>query len=260
MTEPRPEPSGATNAPIRVPAIDRVLVDDASTPANSDAMFAALEAAVAKQDGAPLAGARALSTTARIVATIAFSALLVFGFGASACRHDVATYPSSRLFTEALFLSLTLGATLALSLRPITRPALRRPALVASILGTLAVALLVALVPGPDMPHVPFSELGPVPRLHWSSGIPCIGIGMVIGVPVYMLARLFDRGHRASPYLSAAAAGVAGNLALALHCPSGDVVHKLTAHASLGFIFLACLLLAAIIERRFPTDPGTPRA
>jgi hypothetical protein len=267
MSDDHRAPPGGHGAPEhgtdsqRAVDLDRVLSDIAAdaapvrdvTSAKADpaAMFDELEAAITKHDRAPLSGLRELATTARIAIAAVATFVVVFGFGLTAQRHDLATYPAVRFAAEITLLTVALVATLVLSLRPLSLPTIRRPMMMSWVLLTLGIAVLIAIVPGVDASEAaptPVSEFGPLLPRHWTAGLPCLSIGLAIGVVAYVIARLLDRGSRSSPWFSAAAAGVASNLALAMHCASGDVAHKLSSHASVGFVFLGCLGLAAAIE------------
>jgi len=74
---------------------------------------------------------------------------------------------------------------------------------------------------------------------------------------VLLAARLLDRGAHAGlgrRLLAAAAAGLAADLALELHCPIDDPGHLLAGHAAVGVaLAAACALL-----RRVPRGSARP--
>lgn len=238
--------------------LGRVLADVACTPspvpASADAaLFEALESSIAAHDRAPLATLRDLGTPVRVAAAISCVALAMLGVATTALRHDVDAYPAWRLAAEFIALFAILIASIAIALRSLTRPSLRAPALAVTVAVSLAVPLLIAVLPGGGRPMspIPRETLGPLTPAHWSAGLPCMWFGIAVGVCVYAASRVFDRSRTRAPWLAVAAAGVAANMALVLHCPSPDVAHKLTGHASIGFVFLACLSMATAIDAWF---------
>ena len=62
----------------------------------------------------------------------------------------------------------------------------------------------------------------------------CMGVGLLLGIPVYALLRLVDRGNALGNLVAAAAAGVAGNFVLKAHCAIPGTSHELLGHASRG--------------------------
>ena len=66
----------------------------------------------------------------------------------------------------------------------------------------------------------------------------CMGVGLLLGVPVYALLRLVDRGNALGNLVAAAAAGVAGNFVLKAHCSIAGTSHELLGHASVALIFV----------------------
>ena len=69
----------------------------------------------------------------------------------------------------------------------------------------------------------------------------CMGVGLLLGVPVYALLRLVDRGNALGSLVAAAAAGVAGNFVLKAHCPIAGATHELFGHASVALVFVVGL-------------------
>ena len=78
----------------------------------------------------------------------------------------------------------------------------------------------------------------------------CMGVGLLLGVPVYALLRLVDRGNALGSLVAAAAAGVAGNFVLKAHCSIAGTSHELLGHASVALIFVLGL---GLVHRLIPS-------
>lgn len=78
----------------------------------------------------------------------------------------------------------------------------------------------------------------------------CMGVGLLLGVPVYALLRLVDRGNALGNLVAAAAAGVAGNFVLKAHCPIPGTSHELLGHASVALVFVVGL---GLVHRWIPS-------
>jgi hypothetical protein len=78
----------------------------------------------------------------------------------------------------------------------------------------------------------------------------CMGVGLLLGVPVYALLRLVDRGNALGSLVAAAAAGVAGNFVLKAHCSIAGTSHELLGHASVAIIFVVGL---GLVHRAIPS-------
>lgn len=216
---------------------------------DADGAFTDLQARIADEDRAPLAVVRAQPTSVRWLALVCACAAVVLAIGATARRADLDSLPTWRLALELGVLGATLAVTFGLALRPVFRPALRPGALAGWVLTTLLVTTLLGLWPSPAAAPRPVVELGPATPPDWSAGVPCLSVGLLVAIPVYLIARLLDRGSQASRWLATAGAALAANLALTIHCPIGDAAHKLSSHASLGFLLVGCLSLATLVER-----------
>ena len=79
----------------------------------------------------------------------------------------------------------------------------------------------------------------------------CMGVGLLLGVPVYALLRLVDRGNALGNLVAAAAAGVAGNFVLKAHCSIAGTSHELLGHASVAMIFVVGL---GLVHRWIPSS------
>jgi hypothetical protein len=79
----------------------------------------------------------------------------------------------------------------------------------------------------------------------------CMGVGLLLGVPVYALLRLVDRGNALGNLVAAAAAGVAGNFVLKAHCSIAGTSHELLGHASVALVFVVGL---SLVHRWIPSE------
>jgi len=78
----------------------------------------------------------------------------------------------------------------------------------------------------------------------------CMGVGLLLGVPVYALLRLVDRGNALGNLVAASAAGVAGNFVLKAHCSIPGTSHELLGHASVALVFVLGL---GLVHRWIPS-------
>jgi hypothetical protein len=111
----------------------------------------------------------------------------------------------------------------------------------------LVAAVVLATMPAPH--SLPIHLVGHGPSALWTSGSPCMYVGLTLGIPVYIVLRIVDRGSPLGAVLAASAAGLLANLVLQVHCPVTSVGHRLVGHASIGPILLMCLSLALLFER-----------
>ncbi|MFO0692272.1 MAG: hypothetical protein U0230_01830 [Polyangiales bacterium] len=246
MTGPNDETGSPGLDPALGAELDRAREGDAPGKDELDALFASIEQATRDADRSPRMRLRAAPTSVRrAIAIASFVAIAIFTY-ATAGRTDLALYPLGRFVAECLAYATLLGTSLALALRPQHVPSLPRPVVSLFTAATLLATVALAVAPPPH--HLP---LFLVEGFHasWTDGLPCLYIGLLLGLPVYFLARVLDRGTPLSSVLAAASAGLMGNLALELHCPSVDARHRLVGHASVGFVFLACLGIAYLVER-----------
>jgi hypothetical protein len=195
-----------------------------------DELFAALEARVAQEVGLR-AWLRSRPTRLRFTAALLSVLLLVVVGGLLRSRADLPDYPRARLALLLGVYALGIGAAFSKELYL----SARRGSL-ADHLGLLGGALglpfLIAFAPATEASR----HAGPEGALN------CFIYGALLTLPVAALLWAFDRDNRPSVRtvcLSAAALGLSANLVLELHCPSGNAVHLLLGHASLGLAWLA---------------------
>ena len=163
----------------------------------------------------------------RLIAFIAFAGILVVAVLTKPLPDGAIT--GAWIASSAAFVAL-LVVTLFAAIRPLYVATL--PRTTGYLLGALTIAATVA------------AALLPLADAHASSGgsLPhpsvCLGMGLLIGLPVYALLRIIDRGNPLGGLVAAAAAGLGGNLFLQMHCPTGDSTHLLMGHATVAIMFV----------------------
>lgn len=189
---------------------------------------------------------RSRSTTVRRSIVLAvFAALAIVGW-------HLFPLIDERARSTGWFLSLTGFALLVVLAmyavtRPVHLPALPRWKAWLLIAATLAATVLAAFWPLPTAQGDPHAE-----GVGVMAGV-CMGVGLLLGVPVYALLRLVDRGNPLGNLLAAAAAGVAANFVLKAHCPVPGTAHELFGHASVAVLFVLGLgLVHRLIPSRKP--------
>lgn len=220
-----------------------------------DALWTRVRERVAREHG-PRAWLRSRSTRARIALAVAAAALLGLAVLLLAPRADLEALPGG---VYGLGLAALLAALLMVVvgfLHPLQRRPLSRVRLL--IAACVALALPALLVLGAplhhDAAHHPesFADEGAAfaPR-----ALRCFVFGVLLGAVVLVLLRLLDRSDGLSwprLLLLAGAAGLAGNVVLALHCPLVGAGHLLAGHATVPLGALAALAPA----RRRRQGPG----
>ena len=205
-----------------------------------DELFAALEADVAQETGLR-AWLRSRPTRLRF-ATVVASALLVIALGGVLrTRPDFSEYPAARLVlllgVYLVGIVVAFGKELYLSAR--------RGSLAdhfGLLLGALGLPFLIAFAPATEASR----HFGP------EGALSCFSYGALLTVPSAALLWAFDRDNRPSMRtvcLSAVALGLSANLVLELHCPSGNALHLLLGHASIGLAWLAAWFVARRLSR-----------
>lgn len=161
-------------------------------------------------------------------------------------RVDFALYPTVPLLVVIATFSLLIGLAVAACLRPLQEtplsPWAQRGLLAA---GVLMPVLLYAGEPV-HTAH-PASLAGAGSDLLARAG-QCFVYGLVLALPVLVLARLLDRTqHRivSGALFAALSGGLTANLALHLHCPITHAGHLLLGHASLIAVLVVLYALWA---------------
>jgi hypothetical protein len=195
-----------------------------------DELFAKLEANLAGETGLR-AWLRSRPTRLRFGLAV-LSVLLVVGLGGVLHqRPDFAEYPLPRL----LLLFAVYSAGILLAFGKELYLSVRRGSLgdhVGLLVAALGLPFLIALAPATESSR----QAGPEGALN------CFMYGALLTLPTAALLWAFDRDDRPSVRtvcLSAVALGLSANLVLELHCSSGNTLHLMLGHASIGVAWLA---------------------
>lgn len=208
--------------------------------------FQVLEERIAADARSPLARLRDRSTALRTsFASALFAAIALVAIRGARLAESPAV-GSVRVIAAVLVFGMLFELTVALALRPPFVPGQRRTALAGTIVLTLVVSAAFAAWP---IPTTGAAVLGPVRPHGWSAGLPCLSQGLLVAIPTYLAIRLADRGGRISRWLAVAASAVGANLVLTIVCPVADPAHRLSTHAGIGVLLLACLGLSTLVER-----------
>jgi hypothetical protein len=176
-----------------------------------------------------------------VVGTIVLSALILMR------RPDFDDYPTGRMVGTLVVMGVLLTVSLLLGLRPIQRPMLPKWMNRTVTTAGIVAAFVFAAMPSSYLPAV---QLVPENPLH-ALGMPCLYFGVLLGVPVYGVARLLDRGGNAiSAVLAAVAAGLTGNLVLQIHCPATDPLHQIFGHFTVVVAFVLAAAGLVLVERK----------
>jgi hypothetical protein len=128
--------------------------------------------------------------------------------------------------------------------RPVHLPALPRWQSVSLVAVAVGATIVAAFWPIPAAVAANYDHGG-----GFMAGA-CMGVGLLLGVPVYALLRLVDRGNALGNLVAAAAAGVAGNFVLKAHCSIPGTSHELFGHASVALVFVLGL---GLVHRWIPS-------
>jgi Negative regulator of sigma F len=192
---------------------------------------------------------RSLSTPWRIACALAAVGVVAGFVLVFKPRPDLSAYPIDRMALTVAFYALLIGGAFALELRPLQRRAL--PGWVRPLLAVVALAVPVvfALAPSPEVAAPAMRMTGSFAHLTFG----CFMFGTGLAVPVLVLLFLLDRrahGTWGVVVLAAAAGGLVANLGLALHCPARNVAHILLGHASIGVVLVVAYVLALALRKR----------
>jgi len=212
-----------------------------------DAMFGAVEERVKQTRGKPIHWLRSRSTRVRRALALGSFAVIFGVVAVSMPAEDWSSLASIESILALVSLGVLLVASLMVAVRPLHLPELPRIQVhglaAASILATFVLAVAVGGPAGEAHDHA---------ASFWSQATPCMYFGLLIGVPVYGVARLVDRGAYLGSLLAAAAAGLAGNFMLQMRCPISDPMHNVAGHASVALIFVGAIMLLETALRRRP--------
>lgn len=207
-----------------------------------------VEAALAAERG-PVAWLRARPTPVRramVGATIGLVLVLAWtAFG----RVDMPLFPTDRLAVELGLLALVAVGLIGLGLRHGLREAPAWTGLF--VLFVVALPTVAYFLPMAHSAH-PASLAGAGSDLA-ARALSCFAWGMSMAAPVALVLALSERDP--SPEwprdgLAAGAAGVAGLMALTLHCPITQPIHLLVGHAPVVIGMIAVFALAQQVRGR----------
>jgi len=222
-------------------------LDAADTPQSGeqmDRMFTDMKARCDKSDRTFRGFLRSRSTMLRrLIVLSVFSILAIVGWFAFPLVGDQArTVPwTASLVTFCVLLVVAMFMVT----RPLHLPALPRWQSMCLVCIAVGATVLAAFWPYPAAQAATHDHTG---------GImvgACMGAGLLLGVPVYALLRLVDRGNAFGSLVAASAAGLAGNFVLKAHCSVPGTSHELLGHASVALVFVVGLgLVHRITQKR----------
>ena len=208
-----------------------------------DRMFIDMKARCDKNDRTVTGFLRSRSTVARrlIVLTV-FSVLAIAGWFAFPLVGDQAR--TAQWTASLVTFCVLLVLAMFMVTRPVHLPALPRWQSVCLACIAVGATVLAAFWPYPAAQAATHDHTGGV-----MAGA-CMGVGLLLGVPVYALLRLVDRGNAFGSLVAAAAAGLAGNFVLKAHCSVPGTSHELLGHASVAVVFVLGL---GLVHRWIPS-------
>ena len=196
-----------------------------------DRLFDDMKARCDKSDRTLRGFLRSRSTMVRRLIVLAVFAALAFGgwFIFPVVGDHARTVPwAASLATFCVLLVVALFMVT----RPVHLPALPRWQSVCLVCVALGATVLAAFWPYPAAQAATHDHTG------GTMVGACMGAGLLLGVPVYALLRLVDRGNAFGSLVAASAAGLAGNFVLKAHCSVPGTSHELMGHASVAVVFV----------------------
>lgn len=221
----------AADAELRA-LLEDTRAEDAATAAQDADALSALRAGVregvAAEDARLGATIRQQPFRARVALALLTVTLAVVGMWQLAPRADAAHYPTWRLFLEAAVYLVVAALGIAAAARGVHRPPLSTRAV--TLLGAASVVIVVAVALMPAAhDHGEHVSRGMMEMIS-----PCTFVGLGLALPCYVLFRLIARGSRFASIAAAAAAGLAANALLHMHCPMIATEHVILSHAAMG--------------------------
>ena len=206
---------------------------EGAAPPDLASLRAAVESRIAAAEGSPAFWLKSRSSGMRRAVAGGAAALIVALAGVLVLRGDFASYPPIPMAIALGSLATLLGLAIHQALRPLHRPPMSRGARVAMVVLTLGATFALALFSPSDAADGAHGLLD-----HVS---PCLFYGLLVGLPLYLVLRLLNRGGARTALLAACAAGLIGNLVLTLKCPIDDPEHLMLGHAQVAVLYLAGL-------------------
>jgi hypothetical protein len=210
-----------------------------------DQMFTSMKSQCDRSDHTLAGFLRSRSTLARRV--IVLSVFVGLGFAGWFMFPVIAEEAQSMQWTASLVaFCLLIILAMFMVTRPVHLPALPRWQSICLACVAVAATVIAAFWPVPE-------ALAAASTHDHGGGFmagACMGVGLLLGVPVYALLRLVDRGNALGSLVAAAAAGVAGNFVLKAHCSIAGTSHELLGHASVAVLFVVGL---GLVHRVIPS-------
>jgi hypothetical protein len=205
-----------------------------------------------------LAWLRSRQTPLRLALAVSVALLPAAAQLAFSRRHDLGDYPLPRLLLAVgMYLAIAILATRTL-LSPLYRPRSSGALASAAALAFSLPFILATLAPAYAQPASHVEIQHSVLYHAWV----CLRYGTLLSFPAVLLFVAMDRQvarGRLFLTLTASIGGVAGNFALLLHCPNGQLAHQLLGHATVGLVLLFCIGAAIVFARvRSRNTPGSP--
>jgi len=208
-----------------------------------DRMFAGMKAECDKSDRTITGFLRSRSTIARrLIVLSVFAVLAIAGWFAFPLVSDQAR--TVQWTGSLVTFCVLLVVAMFMVTRPVHLPALPRWQSMCLACIAVGATVLAAFWPHPAAQAATHDHTGGV-----MAGA-CMGVGLLLGVPVYALLRLVDRGNALGALVAAAAAGLAGNFVLKAHCSVPGTSHELLGHASVALVFVLGL---GLVHRWIPS-------
>ena len=208
-----------------------------------DRMFTDMKARCDKNDRTLTGFLRSRSTMARRLVVLAvFSMLALVGWFAFPLVGDHAR--TVQWTASLVTFCVLLVVAMFMVTRPVHLPALPRWQSMCLACIAIGATVLAAFWPYPAAQAATHDPSG--------GGMvgACMGAGLLLGVPVYALLRLVDRGNAFGSLVAASAAGLAGNFVLKAHCSVPGTSHELLGHASVALVFVLGL---GLVHRWIPS-------
>jgi hypothetical protein len=218
--------------------------DATESPELFEQMFCSMKERCDKTDHTLAGFLRSRSTTTRRIIVVSIFAVLGlvgwFAFPLIAAEARTVQWTASLVAFCVLLLLAAFMVT-----RPVHLPALPRWQSVCLTCIAIGATVVAAFWPVPSAVAAATHDHGG----GFMAGA-CMGVGLLLGVPVYALLRLVDRGNALGSLVAAAAAGVAGNFVLKAHCSIAGTSHELLGHASVAVVFVLGL---GLVHRLIPS-------